>query len=368
MSDKTELNLFSATGEKITIKKPLLSKFIELSRRSVALYSTVSFNPPIFYAARFTHLETVDSIISLKPLFDYFKECKVYFLYAWYNYVEREETVKRIKQIEDQHSHNYPNFEFVHLCNTLSQLEIFQRFGMNAIYCNHNALVDETIYKPIPAIEKRFDAVYDARLVKFKRHFLAAKISNLALIYYNHRLADSANYIETVKKQFLPDAHYFNHQPAGKYRILDSSEINKCLNACRVGLCLSEEEGAMYASIQYLLAGLPVVTTDSRGGRDVFFEEPYVMTVAANLDAVCSGVEEMISRRLSPQFIRQRTIEKIVPHRLRFASLIQGIYAREGCERNFRDEWKNIFFDKMLKNQSHVKTFENFSRVKKEIK
>ena len=38
-----------------------------------------------------------------------------------------------------------------------------------------------------------------------------------------------------------------------------------------VGGVFSEEEGACWASSEYLLCGLPVVSTHSRGGRDVWY-------------------------------------------------------------------------------------------------
>ena len=41
----------------------------------------------------------------------------------------------------------------------------------------------------------------------------------------------------------------------------------------QVGLCLSKSEGAMFASIEYLLCGLPIVSTKSVGGRDIFFTD-----------------------------------------------------------------------------------------------
>lgn len=60
----------------------------------------------------------------------------------------------------------------------------------------------------------------------------------------------------------LAHAHWFNHEGSA-CEWLDSEELNRCLNQCRLGLCLSAVEGPMYASIEYLLAGLPVVSTES---------------------------------------------------------------------------------------------------------
>ena len=36
---------------------------------------------------------------------------------------------------------------------------------------------------------------------------------------------------------------------------------------------MSSQEGAMYSSVEYLLCGLPIVSTKSTGGHDVFFTD-----------------------------------------------------------------------------------------------
>ncbi len=79
---------------------------------------------------------------------------------------------------------------------------------------------------------------------------------------------DSQDYFDQVRAA-LPHAT-FTHDPPTLY--LNSWEVARKLNACRVGMCLSETEGAMFAAVEYLLCGLPVVSTPSQGGRDVWFD------------------------------------------------------------------------------------------------
>ena len=57
-------------------------------------------------------------------------------------------------------------------------------------------MVDERIFIPLPAIPKIYDAVYDARLKSYKRHYLASKISNLAIIYDFNLEVDDRDYVE----------------------------------------------------------------------------------------------------------------------------------------------------------------------------
>jgi hypothetical protein len=55
--------------------------------------------------------------------------------------------------------------------------------GLTTVFCNQNALVDKRIFRPLPGVAKRFDAVYDARLTPYRRHRLAAEVPNLALLH-----------------------------------------------------------------------------------------------------------------------------------------------------------------------------------------
>lgn len=341
------------------IEPALLEKFVNLQRRNIASYSIISLDPPIFYVARYLS-EIAHFTDSFRILFDHLKMRRAYFLYAHdspFSFVD----AKAIADLEAEHRREYPNFSFVHLCNHEKQIGLFNQLGLTTILCNHNAMVDEGIFRPLSNAVKSYDAVYDARLVRFKRHWLASKLESIGLIYYSVPTKDEADCMREIKKIFS-HARFFNHSESGEYRVLDPAEVNESLNQCRVGLCLSEGDGAQYASIQYLLAGLPVVETESQGGRDVFFDPEYSIRVEPTPEAVKNGVEEMIRRRVAPEYIRHKTIEKMMIHRLNFISLIQGIYEQEGIDRDFSDEWKGVFFNRLVRNQHHVETIELLKR------
>ncbi|MBX7174808.1 MAG: hypothetical protein K1X72_27780 [Pyrinomonadaceae bacterium] len=353
MEKEPKLQSSLKTNKSIDIKTH--EKFLKIAGKFSGMYSVVSANPLIFYVARSRNPVSAFRD-SYQFLFENLRGKRAYFLCVWYYHIEEPRHIEVVKQLENELLRQYPNLKFFHLCNTLRQTEVFQQFELNAIFCNQNCLIDERIFKPLPNIGKKYDAVYDARFLKIKRHYLASEINNLALIYAQNYLEDfDADFIRETQK-LLSHAHSFNHSKSGKYQILESADINQYLNECRIGLCLSPVEGAMYASGQYLLSGLPVVSTESLGGRDVFFDERYTNIVEATPKAVKQGVEELINRNLSTEFVRQSTIEKMDVHRQRFISLVQNIYDEEGVKRNFRDEWDKIFFDKMVKSQSHLAT------------
>lgn len=333
----------------------LLAQFIKLQRQNIASYSIISLDPLIFYVARYLS-EISNFTDSFKILFDYLKPRKAYFLFAHDSPFSFEDA-KAVAKLEEEHRQLYPKFEFIHLCNYEKQIELFESFGLKTIFCSHNAMVDENIFKPLPSIEKKYDSVYDARLLPFKRHYLAAQLKSIGLIYYSVPTKDEADCIQEIKETFQ-HAIFFNHLENGIYKTLTAEKVNECLNKCRVGLCLSEGDGAQYASIQYLLAGLPVVETESFGGRDVFFDKEFTVRVLPTKEAVAKGVQELIGRNISPVYIRQKTMENMQIHRQNFISLIQSIYESEGIKRGFAAEWDKIFFNRLVRNQHHVDTIE----------
>ncbi|HEY9156125.1 MAG TPA: hypothetical protein VIM69_13395, partial [Opitutaceae bacterium] len=119
-------------------------------------------------------------------------------------------------------------------------------------------------------------------------------------------------------------------------------------NRARVGLCLSAEEGSMYASTQYLLCGLPIVTTKSRGGRDLMFNPTDCIYVEDTPESVALGVKEAISRNLNPADVRARVLEKMNEHRRKLIGIIQDYLDRRGGKVNFAEVFRRHFANKLL--------------------
>lgn len=251
----------------------------------------------------------------------------------------------------------FPNVRFIFLCNESKDVADFEARGLRAAFSNHNAFVDESIFRPHDGVAKSHDAVYDAQFLDLKRHYLCRQIPSLALIYGQ---ASSPEYGAQVRQE-LAHAHYFNHDQ-GNHRILDNQAVAGCLNQCRVGLCLSANEGAMYASIQYLLCGLPVVSTPNCGGRDVFFQEPYCLTVEPEPAVVRAGVADLVAQRFDPWLIHRQTVALIRAHRLNLIKLVQGILSDHGQSRDFASEWPELFCDKLLKHYTREQLLAIFDK------
>jgi hypothetical protein len=336
----------------------LKEKFAHL-HGTVVPYAVVSFEPPIFHVQ--LHGHSIDHLVSRYAMLFAALEGRQAWCLLCYSFDLNPWLLQEVRQMESALQARFPNLELIHLGNTRAHCELLSSAGSRAIHCNHNCFVDEAIYRPDPARVKRFDAVYDARLSEFKRHHLAKETRSLALLYYLNPDEDLA-YVARVKRE-LAHAHFFNHDAAGSYRTLNSAEVTQALNACRVGLCLSAQEGAMYASAQYLLSGLPVVTTPSQGGRDEFFDPAYVRTAAPEPAAIASAVEELVASDLRPEPIREATLARIQSHRDRFIALVQGLYDRSGVRRKFRAEWDQVFFNRLLSMRSHLDTIARMRRA-----
>ncbi len=177
--------------------------------------------------------------------------------------------IKQLIHWQMQHLRRYPRHKIIYMSNSNAEYNMLVSSGLKAVFVSSNAFVSPAIFKPVPESEKRFDAVYDARINPYKRHMLATEIKSLALITARSPSNHDESYIRSVM-DILPQAYFFNNPLSADYKWMSLSDINTAINQCRVGLCLSAVEGAMYASMQYLLAGLPVVSTQSRGGRDEF--------------------------------------------------------------------------------------------------
>lgn len=164
------------------------------------------------------------------------------------------------RQIEKATKHSIPHF----VCPS-------------AVFCSLNE------FKYEPKL-KRFDAVLNCRNSLWKRRHFAANIKDLAIIYY-----PSPRSSEPDDLKF--DAAYNANLVDGKYRKLKPNEVNSVLNQCSVGLILSSKEGSPRAVVEYLLCGLPVVSTKANCGRWEFLNQTNCIIVGDSVEEVNTGVK-----------------------------------------------------------------------------
>jgi phytanoyl-CoA dioxygenase PhyH len=232
-------------------------------------------------------------------------------------------TQKSLQSAVEAVRNRFEHVEVVVLAPTTVTFETLKDSGVAALYCSQNAFVREDIFFPMPGRRPTFDAIYDAKWADYKRHQLAGAVESLALLTYVVPDACTVDYFQMALTA-VRHATWFTRPWVADSPFLPSVEVNAAYNKSRVGLCLSAVEGTMYASIQYLLAGLPVVTTHNRGGRDEFLSPTTARWVDADAEAVAAAVADLVRHPIDPVAIRLETLAKISEHRGRLREWMLG--------------------------------------------
>jgi len=282
------------------------------------------------------------------------------------NSIVHEEISKCIQNNQKQ----YPKHEIILLLNTIDETKTLLRMGMQSKFIHQNSLVDIEVFKPLQ-LKKQYDIIYNGRLDEMKRHYLLRDCKNIGFLsaYVMDIDQKKEKYLNELKR-IIPQAFMINssqpmvlkkYQYIIGFQLFTSKEVNTVINQSKVGVILSAKEGACYASIEYLLAGIPVVSTINLGGRDYFLDDRFCRIVKSNPSAVKKAVDELIALKIDPFFIRNETIKKMKPHLNKFKNLIKkNIQIKNTNKTKFNTKWDDIYINKMIKySQEFPKTFIN---------
>lgn len=208
---------------------------------------------------------------------------------------------------------NYPKARIIYLANDLVETYLLRQLGMEAVLCQHNVFLCPSSYAiKKPSDDTAHDSLYIARLHPYKRVELMESLQNSALIYGSY---EEKYY--TVIKEKIQNVKLLNGEPAtGKFRVLPRDEVLQEIRRSGVGLCLSYIEGAMFGSAEYLLAGIPIVSTYSVGGRDAYFDRRFWFMCESTSTSVADAVQRARANVIAPSEIRARTIELTMSMRL----------------------------------------------------
>ncbi|UDL92482.1 glycosyltransferase [Mesorhizobium sp. PAMC28654] len=255
--------------------------------------------------------------------------------------LERPAAVDRMGRDLAWYRERFPLHELIFLCNTEEERRLVTAVGGTAIFSNHNLMVSEDVFRPLPDEPILFDAVYNGRISRSKRHYLALDIERLVHIAFSigELPPDGARaFVRRLQAQ-SPLHSIANPIVDGMTAHLTAPEINRVYNQAAVGLCLSAVEGAMYSSMEYLLAGLPIVSTPSLGGRDVFFDPDYCMIVEPEPAAIRRAVERLRDRAIPREEIRGRTLERVRTGRLELMAYLSALKRRLGSSDPPFSQW-----------------------------
>jgi len=200
-----------------------------------------------------------------------------------------------------------PGSDFIMLCSNDMEVLACHKHGLKAMVGSALIFTDERLWYPRRADPTlgRFDAAYVARLDRMKRHELASQIGR-PLFIYGQALEEAPDEALDRLRSALPRAHFFNHDAnGGRYQRASPDVIARLFAVSGVGLCLSAIEGCMRATMEYLLCGLPVVSTPSTGGRDRYLGTGYCRVVDQDdPEAIAHAVHALSSLNLDRQRVR----------------------------------------------------------------
>jgi glycosyltransferase involved in cell wall biosynthesis len=263
------------------------------------------------------------------------RERPAWFLLAPTWSIESDAVADKLRGLAVLHRRQSPHHRLIFVGNTPREVGLLQARGEAAFFFNKTALTSERLFRPLDALTPDFEAIYNAQLLFWKRHELTLEIPRCAFLFYRDpsRDEDARAAEATIMARHAavaPNHVFINRFGAdGVPTRLSPGQVNRHLNRARIGLCLSKKEGAMFASMEYLLAGLPVVTTPSTGGRDVYYDPEYCWTVSPDARAVADAVRALAGRAIPRASIHRRTLDRVEADRARFLGLINAI--REEC-------------------------------------
>ena len=214
-----------------------------------------------------------------------------------------------------------PGHSFVPLHVSDREAQKYREVGIRSIAGNPNLFTNEapflgetTPHPDLPATE----ALYVARLAPWKQHELAAGLNN-PLFVYGDPVDESERAQFARLRGLFSETGFVNHRLGrGKYHYLGRQELASVMSRARVALALSQEEGCMRASVECLLAGLPIVSVPSIGGRDLLFTPDTALIVEPTPEAVRAGVQQILARNLSRDEVRRATLDRVEDERRRF--------------------------------------------------
>ena len=209
---------------------------------------------------------------------------------------------------------------------------------LGAIVLNHNSLLDPRLY--ITSSQKNFDAIVNSRPVLFKNLHLSNGVENLAFIK-----GAGSEYDHTHREY-----SFINPVPN-----LGPKKVSELCAQSYCGLILSYAEGSCYSSTEYLLSGIPVVSMQSVGGRDIWYDDynsividPTDKTDAELTDEVSSAVSIMKEKNLDPEIIRTNAIKLQQEHLATFKNKLQSIFDKHNEEVDAAELFERQFFQKFF--------------------
>ena len=227
------------------------------------------------------------------------------------------------------------------LANTPEEFIYFNFSKKKSIYCNQNAFLDDNLFVK-QDFEKVYDIVINANNNIVKKHYLLKDLMNkykiLFITYHTKNISDRV------------DLQQYN--PTDMISGIDPNTVCNLLNKCKIGIYLTYIDGACYASSEYLLCGLPIISTHSKGGRDIWYNDNNSIIINPNENELSNAIEYMLINydKYNRDKIRNDHILKQNYFREKFIKYVQNLFTVCEINENYEEIFKKTFVNKMFDN------------------
>ena len=208
---------------------------------------------------------------------------------------------------------------------------------LNCCLANHNAFIDESVYKIDYTLQNKFDLIVSSSFCKYKNLHLIKNINNICSIgYYQGDENETPG-----KNSYCPN---FEDRERTKENIkwIDPLTSIKYYNMSKIGGIFSTEEGACFSSSEYLLCGLPVLSCKCSGGREIWYNSENSVLCDPNENSVISSLNLMLTKCNNGDYdrekIRKKHIEQMDFHRNNLTSTVMKMFEMITLDRpNFNE-------------------------------
>jgi len=243
------------------------------------------------------------------------------------------EDMQKFKTKYQELSHKFIEASIIILANTEAEAFLLSAHGVKNIIANSTIFVDERIFvcsNEKSHLEFNYRTLINARLTPAKRHELAKYIDAPGLLYSIYGMHEDRIEAENRVRSLLPHACFLNPTlNNGIYRVLTLTEVARLTAMSESALILSAVEGACRASMEALMCGVPIVSTPSIGGRDMFYAQPYAIICDPAPEAVRNAVDELHQRHLDRRMVREHVLRLVDAARRNFLHALHVAFRHE---------------------------------------
>ena len=211
--------------------------------------------------------------------------------------------------------------------------DLFKKYRpkINVCLANHNAFIDETVYKIDETQTIKNDLFVSSQFLDVKNLNLLHDIENICGVGYypcsENNKKVCVPFPKSVKKVLNFDDNIERRQKNWKW--VSAKEIIKEINSSKIGGIFSIAEGACFSSSEYLLCGIPVLSCKCSGGREIWYDNNNSELCDPNNSSIKETLKKMLIKHKNGEYnresIRNNHIEIMKIHRNNLSNAVLDI-------------------------------------------